>query len=127
MKIFKLYIQNMRGTAAIEFVFVLPVFLALVFGSIELGYIFWASSALKYAASYGARYAYTHPTATSTEIKNFALSMVDLSGSVIDYTVTLTPNVSVDIDGSFNYTFVILPLSPITLTVHFHQPLPLST
>lgn len=125
MKIFKKYIQNIRGTAAIEFVFVLPVFLALVFGSIELGYIFWANSALKYAASYGARYAFTHPTASSTEIQNFALSKVDLSGSVVTYTVTLTPNVSADIDGSFSYTFIILPLNPINLTVHFHQVLPL--
>lgn len=127
MKIFKEYIRNMGGAAAIEFVFVLPVFLALIFGSIELGYIFWANSALKYAASYGARYAFVHPTASSTEIKNFAFSKVDLSGSVITYTVTITPNVSADIDGSFNYSFIILPLNPITLTTHFHQVLPLTS
>lgn len=124
MKILKNYHLSTRGAAAIEFAFVLPVFLALVFGSVELGYLFWANSALKYGATYGARYAFTHPTASTSTIQSFALDVIDFPNSAITYTVS-GGSLSVDIDGSFTYSFLFLPLSPITLTVHEHQDRPL--
>jgi Flp pilus assembly protein TadG len=120
MEMFRNYLQNIKGTAAIEFAFILPVFLAIIFGSIELGYLFWANSSLNYGATYGARYAFVHPAASSTTIQNYALSVVDVPGSVISYTVSTTA-LAVDIDGSLTYTFLVLPLSPITITVHEHQ------
>lgn len=124
MKIFRKYLSNGTGTAAIEFAFILPVFLVILFGCIELGYLFWADSVLKYGATYGARYAFVHPTASSGTIQSFALSVVNVPGSVISYTVSKTA-LAVDIDGTLTYTFFIVPLSPITLTVHEHQVLAL--
>ena len=124
MRIVKNFFNTVRGTAAIEFAVVLPVFLLFIFGSIEFGYLLWADSTLKYGANYGARYAFVHPTASSTEIENFALSTTSFSGSVITYVVTKAP-LFVDIDGSLTYNFVVIPLSPITLTVQQHQLLPL--
>lgn len=126
MTLVKKYIQNMRGAAAIEFAFVLPVFLLVIFGSIEFGYVLWANSALKYGATYGARYAFTHPTASSSAIQTYALNTINFPGSAITYTVT-TGGLAADIDGSFTYSFLVLPLSPVTLTVHEHQVLPLSS
>ncbi len=124
MEKFRDYLCNIKGTAAIEFAFIFPVFLLFVFGSIELGYLFWADSSLKYGATYGARYAFVHPTASTTTIKNFALSVVDVPGSVISYTVT-NGGLFVDVDGSLTYNFLVVPLSPITINVHVRQVLAL--
>jgi Flp pilus assembly protein TadG len=43
------------GVAAIEFALVAPLFLALVFGSIEYGRLLWTQQALQQAATAGAR------------------------------------------------------------------------
>lgn len=126
VKVLKKYFYNIRGTAAVEFAFVLPVFLYLVFGSIEFGYVFFANSALKYGATYGARYAFVHPTASNATIRTQALSAITFPSTVINYTVTGAGGAAVNIDGTFTYNFYVLPVDPITLTVHVHQVLPLS-
>lgn len=120
------YIRNNRGTAAIEFAIALPVFLALIFGSLEFGYVLWANSSLQYGATYGARYAFVHPTASASTIQNYALSVISLPTGAVNYTVS-GGGLSVDIDGTFSYSFLVLPLSPITLTAHEHQVLPLTS
>lgn len=120
------YIQNSRGTAAIEFAIVLPVFLAFIFGSIEFGYVLWANSSLQYGATYGARYAFVNPTASGSAIQNYALSVISLPTGSVTYTVS-GGGLSLDIDGSFSYSFLVLPLNPITLTAHEHQVLPLTS
>lgn len=125
MNVFTKYIRGVKGTAPIEFALILPVFLVLIGGCMELGYVFWANSALKYGATYGARYAFSHPTASATTVKNYALSTIDFPGSAITYTATTTGD-STDINGSFSYSFLLVPISPITLTVHVHQVLPSS-
>ncbi|HUX78868.1 MAG TPA: TadE family protein, partial [Alphaproteobacteria bacterium] len=107
-----------------EFAFILPVYLLLIFGIIELGYVLWGVSALQYGASYGARYAFVHPTSSGSTIENFASSMVNFPTNALTYTVTMTPHVSADIDGTFTYQFLILPLNPLTITTHVHQVLP---
>lgn len=125
MKAFKNYLHHGKGSAAIEFAFALPVFLLIIFGCLELGYVLWANSALKYGATYGARYAFTHPTASNGTIRSFALTTIDFPNSAIDYTVSGAGGVAVDIDGSFSYTFLVVPINPITLNVHVHQVMPL--
>jgi Flp pilus assembly protein TadG len=120
------YIRGNRGTAAIEFAFVLPVLLAFIFGSLEFGYVMWANSSLQYGATYGARYAFVHPTASASTIQDYALSLLALPTGAITYNVS-GGGLFMDIDGSFTYTFLVLPLSPITLTAHEHQVLPLTS
>ena len=128
MVFLKKYLTNLRGSAAIEFAFILPVFLLFIFGIIELGYVLWGDSSLKYGATYGARYAFVHPTSSAQTIQNFALSTTAFSaGGPLSYKVTIVPNVSADVDGTFTYTFLMLPLNPITINVHVHQVLPVSS
>lgn len=122
MSIVKKYFCNIKGSASIELAFVLPVFLLLIFGSIELGFVFWAKSALNYGATYGARYAFAHPTASNATIQSFALSTV-APNSAITYVVSGSGGLAVDIDGTFTYNFFIIPIGPITMTVHEHQVL----
>jgi Flp pilus assembly protein TadG len=62
--------RNRRGAAAIEFAMVLPVLIALLFGIIEYGWIFFQQSNILAAAREGARYGVTFeqggsPTPTS--------------------------------------------------------------
>lgn len=128
MEFFKKYLRNSKGVAAIEFAFILPVFLLFIFGIIELGYLLWGDSALKYGASYGARYAFVNPTSTATTIQNYALAKTSFSaGGPISYTATIVPNSYVNIDGTFTYTFYVLPISPLVINVHLHQVLAVNT
>lgn len=124
MKLLKSYIRKNRGATVIEFAVILPVYLLFIFGIIELGYIFWGMSSLHYGASFGARFAFINPGASSSQIEDFALSFIDLPGSVITYEVTTNP-LFVDIDGTFTYNFLYLPIDPISVQTHVHQVLPL--
>lgn len=117
---FEKYMETIRGTAAIEFAFVFPVLLLIIFGCIELGFVLWAQSALNYGATYAARYAYVHPTASASTIQNFALSTINFPDANLTYTVT-GGGTSFEINGSYTYSFLIVPLGPVTLTVHLHQ------
>ncbi len=125
MTIFKHYSKEERGNAAIEFSLIFPVFFLLIMGIIELGFILWGYSSLEYGASYGARYAFTHPTSSAQTIQDAALSRIENAGSSFSYTATIAQNSYVDVDGTFSYTFFFLPINPIVIKAHVHQVLPL--
>lgn len=127
MEFLKRYLRTVKGVAAIEFAFVLPVYLLFIFGIIELGYVLWGFSALEYGASYGARYAFVNPTSSGSTVQNYALSKIDFPNNAITYTVTMNPGNSAVINGSFTYTFLVLPLNPITITTQMTQSLPPSS
>ncbi len=118
------YFKMNKGIAALEFAIIFPVYLLFIFGIIELGYVLWGYSALEYGASYGARYAFVQPNSSSSAIQSVALSTISFPNNAITYNVTITPRVSADIDGTFTYTFLVLPLNPIRITTHLHQVLP---
>jgi Flp pilus assembly protein TadG len=117
------FLKNHRGTMIIEFAYVFPIYLLFIFGIIELGYTLWGDSNMKHAASYASRYAFVNPTATASDINAAALSKIDLSGNPIQFTVTLS-GTTVDIDGTFTYNFLVLPIKPITITTHIRQLIP---
>ena len=123
MELLKRYMRNVKGTTAIEFAFILPVYFLFVFGIMELGYVLWGLSALEYGASYGARYAFVHPTFSSSAIESFALSTVNFPTNALTYNVTISAGTAT-INGSFSYTFLVLPLKPITINTQIVQVLP---
>jgi len=49
-----------RGQALVEFAIVIPIFLALLFGIVDLGRVVWANNSLANAAREAARYAIVH-------------------------------------------------------------------
>lgn len=50
-------LQARDGATAVEFAVAVPVFLALVFGTIEFGRYFWVRNTIQFAAEEAARYA----------------------------------------------------------------------
>lgn len=120
---FNQYIRRSRGVSAIEFAIILPAYLLFILGIIELGYILWGSVSLQYAASYGARYAYVNPTATSQEIDNFALSTINFPGDAITFDVSISGRVA-DINGTFSFTPLYIPIKPLTINTQVVQNLP---
>jgi len=123
----KAYSKEEKGVVLIEFAFVFPVFLLFITGIMEFGYLLWGYSALEYGASYGARYAFVNPQSSSRAIETAAMSKLGVNSSAFTYTATVVPHVYVDIDGTFSYTFLFLPLKPITLKTHVHQLLPVGS
>jgi Flp pilus assembly protein TadG len=52
--------QRADGQALVEFALIIPIFLALLFGVVDLGRVIWANDSLASAAREGARYASVH-------------------------------------------------------------------
>jgi len=52
--------RRAEGQALVEFALIIPMFLALLFGVIDLGRVIWANDSLASAAREGARYASVH-------------------------------------------------------------------
>lgn len=126
MKTLTTFYKDLRGSAALEFAFIIPAYLFFIFGIVEFGYVLWGNTALKYGAANGARYAFVHPTASSAEVENVATSSISFPGDAIEYSVAIAPNVSATIDGTFTYNFLGLPINPITVTTQIVQPLPIN-
>jgi len=82
------------GQGLVEVALVLPLFIAMLFGIIDIGRVVWANDALANAAREGARYASVHAgtpeltvKATKDEIKARALGFVVAAGTGATATV----------------------------------------
>ena len=86
-----------RGQGLVEFALVIPLFLLMLFGMIDVGRVIWANDALANAAREGARYASIHgdsdlarfsgPTATKQDIKDQTTNYAIAGGTNIVVTV----------------------------------------
>jgi Flp pilus assembly protein TadG len=96
-----------RGNAILDAAFVLPVLLALTFGSVEYGYFFFVKHSLQGAAREGARAAIvpdaTNPKVTAAVAASLNAAGLNSSTTVLDpkFVLTLTPsNVTTATTGS---------------------------
>ena len=81
-------VASRDGLAAVEFGLALPVFLLMVYGTIEVGRLMWSDHALGYSAEQGARYALANPLATNSQIKTYAESqLITVDKSAVTVTV----------------------------------------
>ena len=116
-----------RGATIVEFAFVAPVFLAMIFGVIDIARATWTFGSLNYAAERAARYASIHtsdsnPIAAST-VQTYALNAYygeSLSGNPFTYSATGCGNT---VTATYNYSLAI-PLVhtwsiPLTATACF--------
>lgn len=115
-------LTNCSGTAAIEFGLVLPVFLSLVFGTVEFGRFMWSGNALDYASEQASRYALAHPSASHSEVQTFAETQVmtvnnsEVTVTVTDETLDGIDYLKVTVTHPFETLLPLVPLGPFTLT-----------
>lgn len=74
--------RNTDGVMAVEFAIILPVFVLMLFGTMEIGGILYTKSTLQHAIETAGRYAMVHTAATSTEIEAEAVSNSSYLGSL---------------------------------------------
>jgi Flp pilus assembly protein TadG len=79
------------GTVAIEFAIVGLIFFALLLGSIELGRVMWMRNSVQFAAEEAARWALVRPTASTTQIEDFARTRLTSAPATATITATFEP------------------------------------
>jgi Flp pilus assembly protein TadG len=57
-----------KGQALVEFAVVIPIFLLILFGALDLGRVIWANDIVANAAREGARYASVHGSSELTQV-----------------------------------------------------------
>jgi Flp pilus assembly protein TadG len=119
-------IGNRSGLAALEFALLLPLFLLLVIGVMQLGQLFWTQTALQHAVQMAARCATVNTTTcgTATQIKAYAATQA--YGMVVapaTFTVT-TPTCGNNVAATTTFTFLttLFPVSNITLQAQSCYP-----
>ena len=95
-------IMNEKGTSALEFALVLPVFLLIFFGIIEYGWVMTQKIVLSHAVAAGARAAIKMPDDTSDEdlaitARNAAMAAFNVVGTLDAEDITV--NVVDDLEG----------------------------
>ena len=107
--------RNRRGSAAVEFALIAPVFFGLLFAIIEVAMVFFASQLLETATQDSARMIMTGQAQmaayTQAQFKNLVCSKVDslfdcVNGIAIDvqsYSAFSSINISQPINGSNNF------------------------
>ncbi len=114
---------KIRGNAMIEFALVLPAFLLLTAGMVDLSVLYYDQAVITNASREGARYGVavltpSYPTTAqiTTYVKNYTTNhLINFSTSPTNVTVTATPSTSPAVFGStlnvtVNYTYTDLLL-----------------
>jgi Flp pilus assembly protein TadG len=82
--------RRTRGAAMVEMAMVLPILLALTFGAIEYGWLFFKVAQINLAARQGVRTA-VRPAADTTEVNTAIADVMNGAGmGSASYTVTVT-------------------------------------
>lgn len=120
--------RNDEGVTAIEFSLIVPVFLLIIYGIMELGRLLFVYNSLGHAVYEGGRYAIVRGSesavpATTSEIEaQVQAYATSLDPSLLNVSVTFDPDNSpgstVVIAATYDFTFMtnLLPLSDFDLT-----------
>ena len=116
--------RDSRGATAAEFALILPMFLLLVLGIIEVGRMLSTKNTLQYAVERAARCAVigASPCATPAQVQSYAASLVygsALGGAVFSSTA---PACGQEVSASLPYTPILpIPMN-VTLTAQSCRP-----
>lgn len=116
-----------RGATLIEFAVLLPLFVLLVFGIMQLGQVFWTQAALQHAVEMAARCASVNTVTcgTAAQVQSYAATQAyGLAVPVGAFSVT-TPACGNQVVASYEFTFPVAALiSPaLSLTARSCYPL----
>lgn len=80
-------LSDERGNAAVEFAFILPVFLAIFLGIFEFAGYMWVRNTVQFGAEEAARFAMANLNATTTQVADVArarMSSLDAAKLTVD-------------------------------------------
>lgn len=113
------------GATAVEFALVMPVFLAMVLGVIEMSRAMWIKATMQYAAEQTTRYFMVNNDKTTTELETYVQARfleMGMASIVADVTYTATQDTSTDPDNmtitltySFEALVSFIPVPDMTL------------
>ena len=120
-----------RGATAVEFGILLPTYLIMVLGVVEVGRALWIKSSLQFACEKAARYAIVNTSASTSTVANYALTRlantgINTTGVTFSAVQDTTGSVTfVTISGTYNFTVLvnIVPMPDVTLTAISRVPL----
>lgn len=107
--------RNRRGASAVEFALIIPIFLTMTMGVVEMGRAMFIKSALQFAVEETARHAIVNSGASTATLKEYAENSLANSGAnAASATFTVTQEITgsrtyMSIVGTYNFT-VIVPL-----------------
>ena len=114
------------GATAVEFALVVPVFLAMVLGTIEMSRALWIKATMQYAAEQTTRYFMVNNDKTTAELETYAQARfleLGMSSIVSSVTYTATQDTSTDPDNmtvtltySFEALVSFIPVPDVTLS-----------
>jgi Flp pilus assembly protein TadG len=113
-----------RGTSALEFALLLPVFLLLFFGAIEFGRMIWTQVTLQQAVQAAAR-CVSVGSCTVGDAPSYASQQtygLDVSSGA--FTAT-SPSCGIEVSANLPFTFILSALFPwsVTLTAQSCYPM----
>lgn len=110
------------GATAVEFAIIAPIFLAFLYGLLELARVIFIQGVLIYAVQEGSRYAAARGASTVAEIENVVTGkFIGISQDPATLTVTPTVNpdgtrtVTVSVQYTFTWLVSLFGMSSITL------------
>ncbi len=114
------------GATAVEFAIVMPIFLTMMLGVIEISRALWIKATMQYAAEQTTRYFMVNNTKTTTELEAYAqarfleMGMASIVSSVT-YTATqdtsTTPdNMTITLSYGFEALVSFIPVPDVTLS-----------
>ncbi len=104
-----------RGSAAVEFAMIVPVFLIITLGVFEIGRALWVKAMMQYAVEETTRYAMVKESSSLDEatLEAYAQnklvyeSLAEIGGANdITFTAIIVANDSVTVSASYNYQFL---------------------
>lgn len=112
--------KERRGNAALEFAFLMPVFLVLFLGIMEFDRFLWTQTTLQHAVEAAARYAAINYPACSNSSQTQSYAAGEVFGqSVATSAFTLTCGAcGTQVTGQVNFTFVVPAFFPYNITLN---------
>jgi Flp pilus assembly pilin Flp len=129
MSFFKIFRGNQDGASALEFALILPVFAAMVFGTIQMGLAYYFAGSVQFALERTARLVMVNQDMTASEA---AQAFTDEISTFTDQTITFTYNVDssgdvpiAELGAVYDYQFVIpfVPAFDVTFDAQSRVPL----
>ncbi len=107
------------GAALVEYVLILPAFLAIVLGLMQLGGMAWTSAALNNAVQDAARCAAVRPDICGTAAQVQAYAAADMSGLPVPASAFTLSNAACgyDVQANATYSFINSPFWSATQTL----------